>query len=236
MAHLFTNNAQSTLLADITNVATSLAVQSGKGALFPAPVAPNYFLVTLDDGTNIEIMKCTSRSTDTLTVTRAQEGTTGFAFVAGAKVELRLTAAEAQNMQDAYYSSEGTDSFPFTEVHTNPLVYQYPLKNVPKQYKTTSLATLTPSPHLIELYILTAQAAAITIANPTNANGLHNGTPLRIRIKDNATARAITFGTQYRAMGTALPTTTVLSKTLYLTFIYNLTDTKWDLIHSAQEA
>jgi hypothetical protein len=59
---------------------------------------------------------------------------------------------------------------------------------------------------------------------------------LVIRIKDNATARAITYDTQFRAIGVTLPTTTVISKTLYLGLIYNSTDTKWDCVAVAQEA
>ena len=51
-----------------------------------------------------------------------------------------------------------------------------------------------------------------------------------IRIKDNATAQTIAFGTNYRAIGVTLPTTTVISKTLYLGVIYNSTDAKWDII------
>jgi hypothetical protein len=51
-----------------------------------------------------------------------------------------------------------------------------------------------------------------------------------IRIKDNATAQTIAFGTNYRAIGVTLPTTTVISKTLYLGIIYNSTDSKFDVI------
>ena len=52
------------------------------------------------------------------------------------------------------------------------------------------------------------------------------------RIKDNGTARAMTWsGTQWRASSSlALPTTTTISKTMYLTFIFNSADTKWDLL------
>ena len=57
-----------------------------------------------------------------------------------------------------------------------------------------------------------------------------------IRIKDNGTARALTYGTYYRALGNALPSTTVISKTMYLGFIWNSTDTKWDLIAYTIEA
>lgn len=81
---------------------------------------------------------------------------------------------------------------------------------------------------------ITAQAGALKFNNP-------GGTPLGgqkliIRIKDDGTARALTYDTQFRAIGNALPTTTVLSKTLYMGFIYNATDTKWDLVAVAQEA
>jgi len=57
-----------------------------------------------------------------------------------------------------------------------------------------------------------------------------------IRIKDNGTARAITYGTDYRAIGITLPTTTVLSKTTYIGLIYNSTDTKWDAIGVTTQA
>jgi len=85
-----------------------------------------------------------------------------------------------------------------------------------------------------DIFVITAQAGALLF----NAPG---GTPVQgerlvIRIKDNGTARALTWNAVFRAMGTALPTTTVLSKTLYLGFFYNSTDTKWDLVASAQEA
>ena len=81
---------------------------------------------------------------------------------------------------------------------------------------------------------VTAQAGALKFNNP-------GGTPLGgqklvIRIKDNGTARALTYDTQFRAMGVALPSTTVLSKTLYMGFIFNATDTKWDCVAVAQES
>lgn len=81
---------------------------------------------------------------------------------------------------------------------------------------------------------VTAQAGDLKLNNPsgTPTAGRH----LIVRIKDNGTARALTYDTQYRAMGTALPTTTVISKTLYLGFIWNSTDSKLDLVAAAQEA
>lgn len=82
-------------------------------------------------------------------------------------------------------------------------------------------------------FIITAQAGALLFNAPGGT--LVQGQSLVIRIKDNGTARALTWNAVFRAMGTALPSTTVLSKTLYLGFFYNSTDTKWDLVASAQE-
>lgn len=92
MTQLFSNNANTLLDATITAGATSLAVSAGDGAEFQAPTDGDFELITLSDGTNIEVLKVTARSTDTFTVVRGQEGTTPFAFVAGAIVEGRVTA------------------------------------------------------------------------------------------------------------------------------------------------
>jgi len=91
----------------------------------------------------------------------------------------------------------------------------------------TSSATVTPI-STNDLVIITAQAVGLTLANPTGT--FTEGQALMIRIKDNATARTIAFDTNYRAIGVTLPTTTVISKTLYLGVIYNSTDAKWDVI------
>lgn len=94
MAAKLANNAVSTLASSITSGATSLAVQSADAALFPGLGAGEWFpIVVVDVANNREVMKVTAVSGATFTVTRAQEGTTAKAFSAGAKVELRATAA-----------------------------------------------------------------------------------------------------------------------------------------------
>jgi hypothetical protein len=99
----------------------------------------------------------------------------------------------------------------------------------PTTTSVTSTATLTPDLSLGDTFTITAQAAALIIANPSGTPV--NGQKMLIRIKDNGTARAITYGSQYRAStDLLLPSTTIVSKTLYYGFIYNSTDTKWDLI------
>jgi len=99
MVMKFTNNATSTLASSITSIATSLTVAGGGGALFPTLTASDYFYCTLANSSGtIEIIKVTARSTDTFTITRAQDNTTGSAFSIGDKVELRLVAASLNDL------------------------------------------------------------------------------------------------------------------------------------------
>jgi len=87
------NNANATLAASITSSSTSITVTSGQGARFPTLSAGDYFYATLiDTSNNLEIVKCTARSTDVLTVVRAQESTTSRAYSTGDRIEIRLTA------------------------------------------------------------------------------------------------------------------------------------------------
>lgn len=103
----------------------------------------------------------------------------------------------------------------------------------PAVQSVSSSATVTPT-FADDIVLITAQAAGLTLANPSGT--AIDGLGIVIRIKDNGTARSITYGSQYRAIGVALPATTVISKTLYLGMIYNSTDTKWDVLAVGQEA
>jgi hypothetical protein len=109
MSVLFTNNAATNLAASITSSATSLSVITTTGALFPNPTNGDYFLITLIgiSGSPIEIVKCTARSGDTMTIVRAQEGTTASAFNGGDQVQLRITAGVMQAAAQAGVGSGG---------------------------------------------------------------------------------------------------------------------------------
>lgn len=97
-----------------------------------------------------------------------------------------------------------------------------------------SSATPTPAADFYDQYNLTAQAAAAAIAAPTGT--VTDGTSLIFRIKDNGTARALTWNAVYRAIGVTLPTTTVVSKTLYVGCKWNSTDAVWDVLAVSQQA
>lgn len=101
----------------------------------------------------------------------------------------------------------------------------------PRTSTTASSATPTPNVDTTDIYTVTALAEAAAFGAPTGTPV--NGQKLMIRIKDNATSRALAWNAAYRA-GTdvALPTATVISKTMYVGFIWNSTDSKWDLLAS----
>lgn len=101
MAVKFTNNASATLAASINTTVTTIVVSTGQGSLFPALGASDFFFATLVDASNnIEIVKVTARASDTLTVVRGQDGTSGRSYTAGDRIELRPVAAALNAIQD----------------------------------------------------------------------------------------------------------------------------------------
>ena len=123
-------------------------------------------------------------------------------------------------------------TFSITKVGDSVTIYNAPAE--PRIVSVASTATLSISSSATDQSIITAQAEALTIAAPT-------GTPVEgqkviVRIKDDGSARGITFNAIFRAIGITLPTTTVASKITYLGLVYNSTDTKWDVIATKTEA
>ena len=110
---LFENNAAGTLASTtagfLANGATSMTLTTGDGNYFPNPTGGDWFLLTLyeiDTGSevNYEVVKCTARATDVLTIERDVEGIVGvsggrsFPTVGGrtVHVELRFTQLTAE--------------------------------------------------------------------------------------------------------------------------------------------
>jgi hypothetical protein len=96
-----------------------------------------------------------------------------------------------------------------------------------------STATLTPDLDNYDSFAVTAQAAGLTIANPTGT--LQDMRQFVIRIKDNGTPRVISYGTKYRVMEITLPVTTVISKYLFLQCVVNAVDDKIDVVAVVNE-
>jgi len=96
--------------------------------------------------------------------------------------------------------------------------------------------SITPTGDTADQYEVTALGAAATFLAPSGTPV--DGQKLTLRIKDNGTARALTWTTTsgaYRVIGTTLPTTTVISKTIYVGCIYNSADIFWDVVVVASE-
>lgn len=95
MAQLFANNAESSLAEGITAAATTITLPPGHGARFPDTSSGGFFKVTLTqpvEEVSREIVTCTARVGDVLTVARGQEGTQALPWGPGTAVSLRVTA------------------------------------------------------------------------------------------------------------------------------------------------
>jgi hypothetical protein len=102
--HVYANNATALLAENLTSDETSIQVEAGKGALFPAPGVGEIFVCTLEHlltGVR-EIMHCTARAGDVLTVERGQEDTVAIAWTQGSNVILqnRVTAGTLEHLEE----------------------------------------------------------------------------------------------------------------------------------------
>ena len=96
-----TNNGFSTLASGINNSVTTIALATGEGARFPSLSTDDYFYGTLiDTSNNLEIVKVTARSNDSLTVVRAQDNTSARAFSTGDRFELRPVAMLFEDLSE----------------------------------------------------------------------------------------------------------------------------------------
>ena len=94
-------------------------------------------------------------------------------------------------------------------------------------------ATLVPASNNYDQFCITAQSTPLAIGNPTGTPT--DGQKIILRIKDDGTARALTWGADYRAIGVVLPTATTASKVSYIGCIYNTNALKWDVVAAITE-
>jgi hypothetical protein len=98
---------------------------------------------------------------------------------------------------------------------------------------TASTSSLNVDASIYNQTSVTALAEPMTIQKPTNGV---DGSKLIIRIKDNGTARALTWNNDYIWIGTTKPTTTTISKLMYVGCVYNASTTNWDVVSISEEA
>lgn len=113
---------------------TSVIVTAGHGARFPAPPfnASVWPIGALPDPLNAEIVRVTARSTDTLTITRAQESTTARSIIPGDMIAATVTKRTLDSVFQLAISLGGSRaaSLPLAAA-TNDLVNAEPAFTVP---------------------------------------------------------------------------------------------------------
>ena len=142
---LVKNNAYSTLAATITSSDTTMNVAVGTGVRFPSIAGGSgdfFYLTLLDTSNNIEVVKVTAISTDTLTIVRGQDGTTARGYASTSRVELRPT----QGLLDDKVSRGGGTMLGHLEAIANATGNQIPRVNevVKKSGDTMSGTLIVP--------------------------------------------------------------------------------------------
>lgn len=103
MSRIHSNNFETTLNGNLTNVATTMTLTSVTG--FPTIGAGVTCNLTLEDSGNIEIVTATARSGFNVTITRAAESTSALSWSTGSTVSLRATADSMDRKADGASSS-----------------------------------------------------------------------------------------------------------------------------------
>lgn len=193
MSELFQNNAISTLAAGISASATSITLQTGDGALYPNPTAPDFFRAVLFKKSTgeWEIVTCATRSGDICTITRAQEGTTAISFNANDEFEARPTAAffssltvTSTNIQDNSFKYDAETGVADAYVITpTPVIAAYgvgqefwfiPTNNSTGGACTLSVSSVATPPRIKLIDGLDPYADALTAGRM--AHVIHDGT------------------------------------------------------------
>lgn len=124
-----------------------------------------------------------------------------------------VSAARTITIQDSSHTLVGRDT---TDTLENK-------RNKKRVFTDDTLATLTPEIADYDIFVLTAQDQALTIANPSSST-MAEGEMILIEILDDGTPRAISYGNQYEDFADTKATTTTASKWLWQLWKWNSTD------------
>lgn len=197
----------------------------------------NIFVVEKSDGTDLLAVSNTAGVTFGGTTSAIYDANSNelVLFTATASAVNEVTLANAATGNDPSLTASGGDSNIGIDLVCKG-TGGVTLRHEPRVTTITSSATPTINTDNCDAVTITALAAAIT-SMTTNLSGTpKNFQRLMIRIKDDGTARAITWGTSFEACGFPLPTTTVASKRLTILLIYDSVAAKWGCISASQEA
>ena len=174
---LYTNNAKTTLTAQLLAGGTSCSVADG--SIFPAPgTDENYRCTLIDSAGNFEIVLVTARTGNNFTtIARAQEGTIARQFEIGDKVQLRVTRGGVEKFSQLDTQQE------YTEQHSFDAKTLTDAANIAWDLDKNQVAQVT-------------LAGNRTLDNPTN---MRDGATYVLRIKQDVTGtRTLAFGSAYK--------------------------------------
>ena len=221
-----------------TNILLSLpyADAGGNADVLTATFSPPY--TSLIDGIQIVVGANIANVSSTPTLNVDGLGPVVITRRQGQALTAGSIAGVNHQMQLVYNSGNVTWELlnPSKHVYTDDTQILTNKTYVNREVTITSSSTPTPVADTTDIFTVTALAVAATIGAPTYTVAPTQGQPLIIRFKDDGTARVLAWNVIYRAVGVTLPLTTVLSKTLYVAMLYNVTDTKWDVVAVVQEA
>lgn len=148
---LFTNNAASQLSGTLPAGGTTLVCSAGQGSRFPTPTGGDFFYLTIytkdvyANEQEIEIVKVTARSSDTMTIVRDIEQITGeiagFAYNGGSTtvyLEMRWTAGCVDNMVQTGEVSPVALSGAYADLSGTPTLGTSSALNVPASGNASS--------------------------------------------------------------------------------------------------
>lgn len=150
-------------------------------------------------------------------------------------VTVLLSGLTSGRVVFATTSGQLTDDADLTFNGTTLSSTQFSGRLLPRSATVASAAAPAINTDTTDIFTITALAADIT-SMTTNLTGTPlEGQRLTVRFLDDGTARAIAWGASFASRGATLPTTTVISKYLYVELIWNAATTTWDCISTAQE-
>lgn len=148
------------------------------------------------------------------------------------------TSVAADSSSDTLTLVAGTNVGITTDASGDSITFA--VATVPPRIGTpgTTSGNITPNSATSDQFNILGLTGAITMLAPSGSPV--DGQKLLLRIKDDGVgARNITWTTgssgSYRVIGSVLPTTTTLGKTIYVGCIYNSGDSRWDVIAVALE-
>jgi len=169
----FKNNAVGTLTSGIGAGDTTIVLTAGHGARFPSLAGSQYFRARLRKASGVyENIKATARTVDTLTVVRAEEGTSATTFSAGDEIRLTwtlasVTEATKQAVYDGVTATAGGTADALTAT-----ISDAPYTALFDRLKVTislAAANATPTPTLNLTLVATATGAKTIVKGSNGA-------------------------------------------------------------------